>query len=110
MADQEVVTCQEEIGQDLEELTTQRNAAEQELPSQAQQSFRRLVKIHEDEALAEVIEASRRNMEYTCGGCYLSIPVERVNALMTSADEIVACPNCGRMLYIDQQLKSTLAK
>lgn len=109
LAEAEVAKCQDEVGDQLDALAKDRSAAEQELPTDAQETFNRLMHIHDGEGMATVVEESRRNMEYACGGCYLSIPVERVNVLMSS-DDMVTCPNCNRLLFIDQELRATLVK
>lgn len=108
-AEAEVKTCQDEIGQELESLHVSRAAAEQEIPGEARTVFNRTANMHEGEAMAVVTEVSRRNREYTCDGCYMSIPVERVNALMMHQEQLVMCPNCNRILYLDQDLKSSIA-
>lgn len=109
LAEAEVAKCQDEVGDQLDALAKDRSAAEQELPADAQETFNRLMYIHDGEGMATVVEESRRNMDYSCGGCYLSIPVERVNVLMSS-DDMVTCPNCNRLLFIDQELRATLVK
>jgi len=108
-AQSEIEICRSEIGQELDELTAKRATAEQQIPEAVRAQFNRMAHIYEGEAMAEVIEESRRNKEYTCGGCYLSLPVERVNAVMIPDEQVVFCPSCGRILYIDQQLKASIS-
>ncbi|MAE66820.1 MAG: hypothetical protein CMJ18_21385 [Phycisphaeraceae bacterium] len=109
VASSEMEQCKVEVADHLQALTEQRTSAEKDLPASVIDIFRRVSKVHEGEAVATVVEENRRTMEYSCGGCYLSIPVERVNGLM-STDDVVLCPNCGRMLIIDQDLKTAIAK
>ena len=108
IAKAEVEAAGAEIAGQLAEVTQKRNAAEQQVPEEALNLFNRLADMHEGEALAPVIEESRRHMEYSCGGCYMSIPVERVNALSTRTDQAVCCPNCGRILFLDPELKASM--
>jgi len=108
-ADGEVKTCRAELGEQLTELTTRRDAAEQEVPADARTQFRKLVEIHDGDAMAVVSEESRRNMEYTCSGCYMLLPVERVNAIMRRPDDVVCCPSCGRILYMEAELRTSFA-
>jgi predicted nucleic acid-binding Zn-ribbon protein len=105
----DVETCRSEVGDQLEQLGGQRSVAEQNLPTSARSQFNRIAEMHEGEAMAQVVETSRRNKEYTCGGCYLSMPFERLNALMNT-DEIVTCPSCGRILYLETKLKASFVK
>jgi len=107
-AESDVQACRADIGQELNELNAQRTEAENEVPNDTKVVFNRMADMHEGEAMATVIQESRRNMEYTCGGCYMSIPVERVNTLMTLQDQMVLCPNCSRILYLDQDLKASI--
>lgn len=109
IAEGEVKKFREELGTQLDEVTAKRSAAEQEVPVEVRAQFNKLSDIHEGEALAPVTEESRRNMEYHCGGCYMGLPVERVNALMRRPDDIVICPSCGRILYMEEELKASFS-
>jgi len=108
-AGQEVERAREEVGGKLEELTAKRDAAAQEVPPDARQVFERQADNHDGEALAPVEEQDRRRMEYHCGGCFMNLPVERLNTIMSKPDELTTCPNCGRILYLDENLKSAFA-
>jgi predicted nucleic acid-binding Zn-ribbon protein len=99
---------QAEVGDRLEQATAERDIAAQQVPADTLKVFERLAYTHEGEAVAGVIEENRRRLEYNCGGCYMSIPVERVNALYTRPDEPTTCPNCGRFLYLPEELKSAM--
>jgi uncharacterized protein len=110
VARQEVGAAQAEVRERLDEVSSQRDQAEKNVPLEARTLFRRLADIHDGEALATVVEENRRHMEYSCGGCYMSIPIERVNTLMMRPDEMSCCPSCGRILYMDQELRATFAK
>lgn len=108
VAEAEVKACQDDIGQELEELRANRSTAEQAIPSEVRSVFNRMADMHEGQAMAAVTEVSRRNREYTCNGCYMSIPVERVNTLIIQQEQLVLCPNCSRILYIEQELKASI--
>ncbi len=98
--------AKDEVSGRLDELTIQRDAAAAEVPKDALVAFNKLASIHDGEAMAVVVEESRRHREYSCGGCFMSLPMERVNTLMTK-DTVVVCPSCGRILYLDENLKPT---
>lgn len=104
----EVDACRGEVGQELSQLRQRRAEAEQGVPEEVRTIFNRMAQMHDGEALAAVTEENRRAMEYSCGGCYMSIPVERVNTLMTRQDRVVLCPSCSRILYLDQELKASI--
>ena len=109
VAESEAEACRIEVGETLDKLTQERNEAQQQLPSKMRLTFDRLVRLHDGDAVASVVEENRRTREYSCGGCYLAIPVETVSTLM-SGDDIVVCTNCNRMLVLDQDLKTSLVK
>lgn len=104
----EVQAARDEVGAKLDEVTAQRDAAAAALPRDAVVTFNRLADMHEGEAMAEIEEQDRRRKEYTCGGCYMSLPVERINAVMGRPDTIVTCPACGRILYVNEELKAAI--
>lgn len=109
VAEKEVADRKAEVGTKLAEVTAQRDAASKELAPDVLASFNKAADLHDGEALAVVVEESRKHLEYSCGGCYMSIPVERVNALMTKHNSLTGCPNCGRILYVAEELRSSLA-
>ena len=59
-------------------------------------------------ALAEIEEQDRRRMEYTCGACFMSLPIQVVNATLTAQDKPVTCSSCGRILFAKAELKEAL--
>lgn len=104
----EVAQAREEVGARLDDLTAQRDAAAEAIPPEPRALFERVSRSFEGDGMADVEEENRRRMEYNCGGCYLSLPIECVNALMMRPDELVTCPNCSRILYMKPELKSAL--
>lgn len=110
LAEAEVAESEAEIKQQLEELQGQRASAAAGLSPTARAMFDQVNHTHDGEGMAPVVEMSRRNREYSCGGCYLTIPVERVSGLMSSADQVVVCPNCNRILYLEQDLRTALTR
>lgn len=98
-----------EIKQRKDELTAERIEAAAEIDDDTLRQYDRLVVEHEGEALARIEEQDRRRKEYTCGECYMALPVETVSAVMRSPDAVVCCPSCGRILTMAKDLKSALA-
>ena len=107
-AEREVSRSEAEVGDELDALAQQRDAAAAEIPGDVRATFERTADVHDGETMAAVVEASRRHMEYTCGGCFMAIPFESVNAVISRPDEVVICPSCGRILHIDATLKSEM--
>jgi hypothetical protein len=108
LAENEVAAARDEVGKKLDELKAQRDAAASQVPLDARALFERLSYAHDGQAMAEVEEQDRRRMEYICGGCYMQLPVERVNAVMSRPDQLTTCSNCGRILYMPSELKSAI--
>lgn len=109
LATADVAARQEEVGQQLEEATKDRDAALVNIPEDAQNQFNRQASIHDGDALASIIEENRRHMEYSCGGCYIGLPIERVSTTLSQQDNIVNCPSCGRILYVEKELRESIA-
>ncbi|MEX0655042.1 MAG: C4-type zinc ribbon domain-containing protein [Phycisphaeraceae bacterium] len=108
-AEKDVAEARAEVGDRLDDVTAKRDAAAAAIPADARAVFERLADSYEGESMAEVEEANRRRMEYNCGGCYMSLPIERVNGIMMRNNELVTCPNCNRILYMNPELKSALS-
>lgn len=109
VAGDEVTAAERDLGDELAQLQATRDAAAGKLPPDLLEIYERAAHAHEEEAMAEVIEESRRHMEFSCGGCYMSIPVELLNALLSGTDRPVICPSCGRILYVADALRESFA-
>jgi uncharacterized protein len=104
----EVQSAKDEVGVQLSDATAQRDEAAAQLPADTLTQFERLADHFDGETLGEIEEQDRKRREYTCGGCYMELPIERVNAIMTKPDGLVNCPSCNRFLYIKQELKASI--
>jgi predicted nucleic acid-binding Zn-ribbon protein len=109
LSKKEVTEAHDEISEQLEKLKVERATAVADLPAEAVAEFERLADINDGEAMARIVEEDRRRMEYTCGGCYMGLPVERVSALMRNANVLSYCPSCGRILFLDTELREAFA-
>lgn len=105
----EVEDSKAEVSQRLESLHRERDEASQSLPADVLSLFNKLANDYDGDAMAGVLEGNRKHLEYSCGGCFITIPIERVNALMGRPEDAVCCPSCNRILYIDAKLKESLA-
>lgn len=108
-AENDVATCRAELGQQLDELTLKRDQAAQGLPADARANFERIALIHDGDAMAILVLEDRKNMEYSCSGCYMQQPLERISALVSRGDQVTCCASCGRILYLEPELKDTIA-
>jgi len=109
VAHKEVEQRRAEVSEELAKVTKQRDEAATKLPPDVWMNFKRLANQHDGEAMAEVIEENARLLEYTCGGCYMQIPIERLSALISQPSAISACPSCGRLLYVGSELRENLS-
>ncbi len=48
-----------------------------------------------------MVEQEGKSAAFSCGGCFMGIPAESVNVLMTR-DDIIRCPNCTRILVLSE--------
>jgi len=97
-----------ELQAEIDQLKPSRDAALNAVPPKARGIFERLAERHEGEALSPLEKPDKRNEEYVCGACQMSLVVDVYNRLH-SRDEMLACPSCGRMLYIPEDLPPEVA-
>ncbi len=109
LADKEVDEAKSEVGEQLDQATSERDAAAGQVPDDVRLLFEKLNSDTDGEAVAGVEEQNRRRMEYTCGGCFMALPIEKVNATITKPDTITQCPYCHRILMVSDELRSGLA-
>jgi len=102
---QEISQQQETVKKELQKLQEQRQEFAAQVPDKFLSMFDRLAERYDGEVLAEVAHSNgKRKAEQSCKGCFMSLPLEIVNNLM-SHDEVLTCPNCGRMLVLDMNPK-----
>jgi len=72
------------------------------IPEEPLKIFKRVAETYDGEALARVEQHEGKKDTFTCGGCFMEVPMEMVNLLMTK-DEVIRCPNCTRILVLREQ-------
>ncbi len=92
-----------EIEDEIVNVEREAKELEQKIDSKTLEIFKRVADRHEGEVLAEIIRNDPKAQEYTCAGCYMSVPLETVNALLTKPDELQLCNACGRILYVKEE-------
>jgi len=70
------------------------------IPRKALDVFKRVADTYDGEAVAMIEQQEGRSAAYSCGGCYMGVPAESVNLLM-SKDDIIRCSNCTRILVLN---------
>ena len=81
-----------ELQSKLSTLELQRTEAEQIIPGTIKADYRRLVKIHLDQALMPV-------QGKACTNCYVQMSAQQMVELR--AGKVFLCRTCGRVLYLD---------
>jgi len=95
------------LGAMMEEFSAKRGEAAGAIASHVVAVFDRIAENYDGEAMAVIeIHGNRPPHEYICGGCYMSLNAEHVNALRVR-DEIRTCDNCGRILYLEPQTEQS---
>jgi len=84
---------------EIEEIQAQWDRQACNIPGEPLRVFKRVAETYDGEALAVVEKQQGKTETYSCGGCFMSIPAELVNSLMTK-DDIIRCPNCTRILVL----------
>jgi len=83
----------------IEQIQQEWEHVAESLPAESLELFKRVAETYDGEALAVVEQQEGKNKSYSCGGCFMGIPAESVNLLMTR-DDIIHCPNCTRILVL----------
>jgi len=84
---------------DVEEIKVEWKQAAGAVPAEVLEIFQRTADTYDGEAIADVEMHDERTEVYSCGGCFMRIPAETVNQLMTR-DEILRCTSCSRILVL----------
>jgi predicted nucleic acid-binding Zn-ribbon protein len=92
-AEQEIAGRQSGLQQRLAEVNGVLESTEAGLSGEVRLQYRRLVQARGDDALAPV-------NGQTCSGCYTEITPQNYQDLR--AGRLVACKNCGRLLYLPE--------
>ena len=93
----------------VEDLSGKRAVAAQAVSPDYLAAFDRIAGSYEGDAMAAIeIHGKRPPHDFICGGCYMSLNAEHVNALRTR-DEIRTCDNCGRILYLETEAQKSAA-
>ena len=84
---------------EIEEIQVEWDGIAQTVPNEPLQTFKRVAETYDGEALAVIDQQKGKTEAYSCGGCFMGLPSETVNLLMTK-DDIIRCPNCTRILVL----------
>jgi hypothetical protein len=96
----EIETKKDAVDAEIEAHRRLRDSIASELPRKVVDQFTRIADRLDGEALAPV---SRDEDEggFVCGGCHMSVTQNTYVLLAGHGDSIIMCPNCTRILYLD---------
>ena len=93
--------CTHAVGERVDELEVERTTAAARMPDAVLKIFEEVAEINDGETLAPVIELSKKDRDYTCGACHVTLPYHLVVNLHSNDTGIQQCPNCDRILYLE---------
>lgn len=99
----------EEIKTKVDTLTAERAALATEVPADVLKEYERTFKQRGEDTVAIIEMQSRKDMEFTCAGCMMHIPVDTINGLLASG-KITRCSSCHCYLYVGDDLAKTLSE
>lgn len=85
----------------IDEIQAEWDQVAKTIPKEQLEIFNRVAETYDGQAVTVVEQQEESKGVYTCGGCFMGITAESVNMLMTK-DEILRCPNCTRILVLDE--------
>jgi predicted nucleic acid-binding Zn-ribbon protein len=86
---------------EIKEIQAEWDDVAKSIPRRALEIFGRVAETYDGEAVVRIGEQEGRTAAYSCGGCFMGVPAESVNLLMTK-DDIIRCPNCTRILVLGE--------
>ena len=89
---------------EIKEIQNQWTQVAKIIPPEPLEVFKRVAETYDGEALAVIEKQEGKTGAYSCGGCFMGITAESVNLLMTK-DDIIRCPNCTRILILQNSQK-----
>ena len=88
-----------EYESEIKEIQVEWDQAAKPIPSEVLEFFNRVADTYDGESLANVEKQNEKVEVFSCGGCFMGLPAETVNQLMTK-DDIIRCSNCTRILVL----------
>jgi predicted nucleic acid-binding Zn-ribbon protein len=91
----------EKFQSEIDQIEEEWKRAAKNMPPAPLEIFKRVAETYDGEALAFIEPQESGAKTYSCGGCFMGITAESVNLLMTK-DELIRCPNCTRILVLQE--------
>lgn len=90
-----------ELQKDIDKIQAEWDEAAKSTPADILESFKRVADTYDGEAIAKIEKQDERTDTFSCSGCFMRVPDEIANRLMTH-DEIIRCSNCTRILVMPE--------
>ena len=100
----EIGARKSEVDAEIAAHRAKRDEIAKGLPRPVVDQFNRIADRFDGEALAPVIRDEEEDEEgglFICGGCHMSVTQNTYVRLAGRGDNIVTCPNCTRILYLE---------
>jgi len=88
---------------EIDKIQAEWDEVAQTIPKKPLEIFKRVTETYDGQAVAVIEQQGGKKGAYSCGGCFMGLTAECVNLLMTK-DDIIRCPNCTRILVLDDLL------
>jgi len=88
-----------EFEAEMGEIQVEWDEVAKSIPSEILEIFKRVAETYDGEAIALAQQQDQRVEAFSCDGCFMGLPAEIINQLMTK-DEIIRCSNCTRILVL----------
>jgi len=86
----------------INEIQAEWDKVAQSIPADKLEIFNRVAETYDGQAVVAIEQQEGNKGAYSCGGCFMGVPAESVNLLMTR-DDIIRCPNCTRILVLSDE-------
>jgi predicted nucleic acid-binding Zn-ribbon protein len=86
----------------IDEIQKEWDQIAKSIPAEKLEIFNRVAETYDGQAVVQVDQQDGNKGAFSCGGCFMGVPAESVNMLMTK-DDIIRCPNCTRILIISEE-------
>ena len=90
---------------EINEVQAEWNQASKDIPPEVLDVFNRVAETYDGEAIETATQQNEKVEIYSCDGCFMGLPAEIVNQLMTN-DENIRCSNCTRILVLQTSEES----
>jgi len=92
------------VDEEINACRRHREEVASRLPPKVVQQFQRIADRFDGEALAPVLREEGGG-DFVCGGCHMTVTQNTYVLLAgggSTADDLITCPNCQRILYLDE--------